>query len=157
MSIDMLPDDVLLDIFDFFAREVGFTKEQIEEWQTLVHVCRRWRSLVFGSPRRLDLRLVCSDKTPARDTLDVWPALPLYIQRMYMAESVDNIIAVLERNDRVCNIELADLGRSDLEQISAAMQVPFPKLTRLLLSSNGKPVKRCQPFPICSWVDPPHV
>ena len=140
MSIDMLPDDVLLDIFDFFAREVGFTKEQIEEWQTLVHVCRRWRSLVFGSPRRLDLRLVCSDKTPARDTLDVWPALPLYIQRMYMAESVDNIIAVLERNDRVCNIELADLGRSDLEQISAAMQVPFPKLTRLLLSSNGKTV-----------------
>ena len=99
-SIDMLPDDVLLEIFDFFAGGVGM-KRQIEKWQTLVHVCRRWRSLVFGSPRRLDLRLVCSDKTPARDTLDVWPALPLYIWCLYMAESVDNIIAVLEHSDRV--------------------------------------------------------
>ena len=138
MSIDMLPDDVLLEIFDFFAREVGFTKVKIEKWQTLVHVCRHWRSLVFGSPRRLDLRLVCSDKTPARDTLYVWPAFPLYIRCHKTEENVDNIIAVLEHSDRVCHIYLIGFERSYLEKLSAAMQVPFPELTILRLRSNGK-------------------
>ena len=117
MSIDMLHDDVLLDIFDFFAEEYSFSKEGLEEWQTLVHVCRRWRSLVFGSPRRLNLRLFCSDETPARGTLDVWPALPLFIVGGGIAESVDNIVAVLERSDRVFDIGLRNLERSDLEII----------------------------------------
>jgi hypothetical protein len=30
MSIDMLPDDVLLEIFDFFAEVLSLTKEEIE-------------------------------------------------------------------------------------------------------------------------------
>ena len=137
----MLPDDVLLDIFDFVVEEEAVLplKVTFEWWQTLVHVCRRWRSVVFGSPRRLNLRLVCSDKTPARDTLDVWPALPLYIECMDMAESVDNIIAVLEHTDRVRRIDLVFKGL-DLDKLSAAMQVPFPELTYLELSSKGKTV-----------------
>jgi F-box-like len=137
MSIDMLPDDVLLEIFDFFVEESHFSREDIEEWQTLVHVCRRWRSLVFGSPRRLNLRLFCSDKTPARGTLDVWPALPLFIGSREMAESVDNFVAVLERSDRVCYVNLTDKSL-DSEKLSAAMQVPFPELTYLRLWSNDK-------------------
>ena len=138
MSIDMLPDDVLLEIFDFFVIQVYTAKYETEKWQTLVHVCRRWRSLVFGSPRRLNLRLFCSDRTPARDTLDVWPALPLFIQRLGGAGSVYDIVAVLERGNRVYNIGLFNLKRSDLEIFSAAMQVPFPDLTDLGLSSNGE-------------------
>ena len=48
----MLPDDVLLEIFDFIVEEEGRRgKVDFEKWHTLVHVCRRWRSLVFGSPR----------------------------------------------------------------------------------------------------------
>jgi hypothetical protein len=39
VSIDMLPDDVLLEIFDFFTKSV---ENFIQEWQILVHVCRRW-------------------------------------------------------------------------------------------------------------------
>ena len=140
MSIDMLPDDVLLDIFDFFAEEYYISKENIERWQTLVHVCGRWRSLVFGSPRRLNLRLFCSDKTPARGTLDVWPALPLFIECRGMAKSVDNFVTVLEHSDRVCYISLMDLKSSDSEKLLAAMQVPFPELTFLRLWSNGKTV-----------------
>ena len=84
-----------------------------------MHVCRRWRTVVFGSPRRLNLRLVCTAKTPARDTLDVWPALPLFIRGYgnYPTESVDNIIAVLERcRDRVCKIRLDAILSSRLEK-----------------------------------------
>jgi F-box-like len=131
----MLPDDVLLAIFGFFVEKERFPTA---EWQTLVHVCRCWRSLVFGSPRRLNLRLYCSNKTPARGTLDIWPALPLFIVCIGMAKSMDNIAAVLERSDCVCYIRLAGLESSDLEKPLAAMQVPFPKLTDLVLWSKGE-------------------
>ena len=137
VPIDMLPDDLLLQTFDFFMKELGLTKETKERWQTLVHVCRRWRRLVFGSPRRLHLELFCSNETPARDTLDAWPPLPLSIRCDEFAESVDNIVAVLERSDCVRHINLTvfeGLGRS------TAMQVPFPELSFLVLRSIGMTV-----------------
>ena len=131
----MLPDDVLLEIFDIYVNknEGELFKRRIEKWQRLVHVCRRWRSVVFGSPRHLNLRLVCTSVTPARDTLDVWPSLPLLIRDIYLAKD-DEILAVLERCDRVVGIDLY----ANLETVLAAMQVPFPELTRLsLLSDDG--------------------
>jgi len=59
MRIDVLPDDVLLEIFHFHVNMSPSHegKMRVEVWQSLVHVCRRWRSLVFRSPRRLNLRL----------------------------------------------------------------------------------------------------
>ena len=127
----MLPDDVLLEIFDIYVNKNGhqYLKKEIEEWQTLVHVCRRWRSVVFGSPRRLKLRLYCTSVTPARDTLDLWPSLPLLIQDSYIRKD-DEILTVLERSDRMVEI---NLNGPNLETVLAAMQVPFPELTRLVL------------------------
>ena len=43
VTIDMLPDLALLEIFDFYMFE-----SRIEVWQTLVHVCQKWRSIVLG-------------------------------------------------------------------------------------------------------------
>ena len=82
MSIDILSDDALLEIFKFNVVEDIHVKSEIEAWQSLVHVCQRWRRLVFGSPRCLSLRLYCATKaqTRLRDTLDIWPALPLIIR-----------------------------------------------------------------------------
>ena len=143
----MLPDDVLLEIFDFHVNraeqpepedeETSMFDEKVmkESWQTLVHVCRRWRTVVFGSTRRLKLQLVCTNRTPARDTLDVWPPLPLSILARFSdpMESVD-IISVLECSDRVLEIVLENILNSDLEDIMKAMQEPFPELTNLLIS-----------------------
>ncbi len=42
-TIETLPDVVLLDIFDFFVGEACKN-----EWHTVVHVCRRWRHIVFA-------------------------------------------------------------------------------------------------------------
>ena len=137
----MLPDDVLLAIFDFCASEYHSTKKELEVWwRTLIHVHRRWRGLVFRSPRRLMLQLVCSAKTPARNTLDVWPFLPLSIHCNVgcTIESVDNIMAALERRDCVCRIRVEDVPSSHLERYMAAMQVPFLELTFLRLSSNDQ-------------------
>ena len=56
ISIEMVHHDALLAIFDFYVDEDQEEKQSIEAWQTLVHVCRRWRSIIFASPRRLNLR-----------------------------------------------------------------------------------------------------
>jgi hypothetical protein len=102
----------------------------VEEWQLLVHVCRQWRRLVLGSPRRLNLQLYCTHKTPARDTLDVWPALPLIVEGNMNLSGTDNIIAALGQSNRVCKVDL-ELADWQLEEVLATMQVPFPELTDL--------------------------
>jgi hypothetical protein len=144
-QIDVLPDDVLLEIFDFYTSmdplgviSIDESKKVTEVWQLLVHVCRRWRSLVFLSPRRLNLQLCCTPKTPARDTLDVWPALPLVIKDvMEIPSSMDNIIAALGQSNRVCQVNLMHLADSQLDEVLAVMQVPFPELAAMQLSSQG--------------------
>ena len=148
LTIDDLPDDVLLEIFAFYVvrlQDLGFhqldilrTIEKIESWQLLVHVCRRWRSLVFGSPRHLNLQLCCYTHSRfARKIPDVWPAvLPLIIQGDVSKESVDDVIAVLEHSDRISNIRLGCCTGSQIEKLWTAMQVPFPELVDLYLSYN---------------------
>jgi F-box-like len=153
IPINVLPDDILLEIFDFrvdqdASRQFIFSQREIKTWQTLVHVCRRWRNIVFRSPLRLNLTLLCTAKTPTRDTLDVWPPLPLVIlshslygiDSDFSTEHVDNIIAVLEHSDRVCQISLINVPDSHFQELLAAAQEPFSELTHLLLSSHGEPV-----------------
>ena len=139
--IDMLNDDVLLEIFDFYVTSYryGMSKRVIEMWQPLVHVCRRWRCVVFGSPRRLNLRLVCTPGTPARKYLDVWPPLPLVVDALgtiSTAMSVDNVLVALGHQDRVCRIDLRIVRGLEWDKVLAAMQVPFPALTHLNLWEN---------------------
>jgi hypothetical protein len=139
--IDILPDDVLLGIFDFYANIMSLSyrgKTGIEAWQSLVHVCRRWRSLVLESPRRLNLRLFCTPETPARDTLDVWPALPLIVSGSMYSSGKDPVFVALEQSNRVCKVDLWGLAGRQLEVVFAVMQVPFPELTDLRLSSDLK-------------------
>jgi hypothetical protein len=117
----------------------AFIKKDVEAWQLLAHVCRRWRSVVFGSPRRLNLRLVCEPRTP-RGTLDVWPPFPLIIRHIIRTEDFlreDGIIAVLKRRDRVCQIDISALDPTSTKILLAAMQHPFPELTDLRL--DGMP------------------
>ena len=143
--IDVLHDDVLLEIFYFCVAGASgpnscpnlTTKRAMKAWQSLVHVCRRWRSLVFGSPRRLDLRLFFTPRMSARQSLDVWPAFPLEIWGKVTSTSVDSIVVALEHSDRVFRIRLG-LKNDSLEwdKILAALEVPFPELTSLSLQSE---------------------
>ncbi|KAI0290818.1 hypothetical protein BC826DRAFT_970275 [Russula brevipes] len=130
VTIDVLPDDVLLEIF-----EIDTASESISRWHTLVHVCRRWRCVVFASTRRLNLRLLCTSKTPARKMLDIWPALPIVIRGDRTSrEGADNIFAALEHPDRVCRIMLS----ITLDGFAAAMNEPFPELTSLILDPSPR-------------------
>ena len=136
----MLPDVALLEIFDIYM----LGPRLVYEWYWLVHVCRKWRNVIFGSPRRLGLRLYCTAWTPVRETLDAWPPWPIVVwENGYEKWGVDNIIAALEHNDRICRIQFFDIQGAQLESVFKAMQKPFPELTNLLLAngSAGKPTR----------------
>jgi hypothetical protein len=143
--IDVLPDDVLLEIFDFIANTpiVRYPKRKRDveaRWLWLAHVCRQWRNLVFASPRRLNLQLFCRPETPVKDRLDVWPALPLIVtggEPFTPFSCTDNVIAALGHSNRIREVNLG-LENWQLEQVSAAMQVPFPELTKLMLSESSR-------------------
>ena len=140
ISIDALPDDILLEIFNSHGYDYTYQEEREKVWQKLVHVCRRWRCIVLGSPRRLNLQLVCTTRTPVRDMLDVWPAFPLIIESSgHPRGSMDNIIVALGCTDRVHQISLRIVQSFSLD-ILLAMQHPFPELTRLVLSLDDETV-----------------
>ena len=97
-TIDMLPDEVFLEIFELYVAEVG----DEEDWETLLHVCRRWRHVAFAAPRCLELRIVCTAGTRATKILDVWPPLPILIRVVELSdEDLDNVIAAIEHNSRI--------------------------------------------------------
>ncbi|KAH9963620.1 hypothetical protein BC827DRAFT_1383141 [Russula dissimulans] len=139
VTFGTLPDDVLLEIFDFYVVEA----EDVDGWHTLVHVCRRWRNVVFSAPRRLELRLLCTDKTPVAEMLDLWPALPIVISDGDVPsspEGTDNIIAAFKRHGRVREIVLGNASGSLLRKLAAVTQEPFPELTLLDLESDDESV-----------------
>ncbi len=109
-----------------------------------VRVCQRWRQIVFASPHRLNLRILCTSGTPVRKNLGIWPAFPIAIdyRHSYSKDGItpndeDNIVAALdlEHLDRVLSVRLYVKG-SQLGKIAAVMQGPFPVLTHLHIDSE---------------------
>ncbi|KAI0288888.1 hypothetical protein BC826DRAFT_1107407 [Russula brevipes] len=142
VSIDILPDEVLLEIFEIDTVPVN-PFIATNRWHKLVHVCRRWRSVVFASTHRLNLELQCTYTTPVRKMLDIWPALPIVIEgrgRGSRAKGADNIVAALGHPDRVRSIKLWNTPISNLKQFAAEMKDPFPALTHLWLNPATKVV-----------------
>jgi hypothetical protein len=137
----MLPDDIILEIFDFYRKSHDYLIRAVWKWPILVHVCQRWRQIVLASPHRLNLRILCTHGTPVRN-LGIWPAFPIVMDYYYyskgglMFNDEDDVVAVLLGHlDRICDVRLSVMG-SQLENIATAMQVPFPVLSRLHIFSR---------------------
>jgi F-box-like len=141
VTIESLPDNVLLEIFYFYLNFDEY--DEMLDWGTLAHVCQRWRYVLFGSPIRLNLQLRCTGRTPVRKLLNVLPEFPLDIYFYTESEfpvdnpedSLDNLVAALEQCDRVCQINITSPADSLWEEIITAMEGPFPALTYLYLNS----------------------
>jgi len=143
VTINVLPDDALLEIFDIYVND---EYAPMTQWHTPIHVCRRWRSIVFASPHRLNLRLVYNGRNPLKEILDIWPDLPVVILNRVLpcndsrfGPSWDNIAGALDSgcHNRICKIHLADPPNSHLERFAVVMQKPFSALTDLYLSVEG--------------------
>ncbi|KAH9958058.1 hypothetical protein BC827DRAFT_1222005 [Russula dissimulans] len=141
-TIGALPDGVLLNIFDFYRLDFLNYVGPTYTWHRLVHVCKRWRHIVFASVRRLDVRIACTERTPVRKSLrlDVWPPLPIIIKcRLCSTTSnfpTSSVMTALDHRDRVCQIQLSHLSPALLEILATSIQEPFPALTILELCSD---------------------
>ena len=145
VSVNILPDDVLLLIFHFDRVTYLDGLGDVDplwllswRWHRLVHVCREWRSVVFASPKFLDLKLVCNPWTRVELT-GIWPPLPVIIRHTVdwpMPEDYD-FDAVISLHNRVSQIHLLDLTSSQLQRLASTMQKPFPVLIHLLLDFLG--------------------
>ncbi|KAH8989554.1 hypothetical protein EDB92DRAFT_1947285 [Lactarius akahatsu] len=145
VTVEMLSDDVVLDIF----RHHQNTSPQL--WPTLTHVCRRWRQIVLGSPLALRLRLYCTHRTPILKILEHWPPFPLVVNYdihrrrpsrgpwfsdPLIYEGEENIVAALKQSDRVSSISLT-VTHSLLASLYTISE-PFSKLEELALMSPGE-------------------
>ena len=137
----MLPDDTLLEIFDFYKDDL-FYRGPFRTWRrmTMAQIRRRWRNIIFESPRRLDLRVLCTNTTPTRTSLSVWPPFPISVHCELMHWAMDekgslNIIAAFEHSGRISDVDIMDVDGSTLEKLTAVMQRPFPILRYFRLSS----------------------
>jgi len=147
VTIDAFPDNVFIEIFEFYLGKdnpdrVLFGDNHYDGWHTLVHVCRRWRCIVFASPRRLDLKLYCTGQRSVNSkTLGIWPELPIVVFSVGMQykEDVTNLIAALRQHNRVCKIYYNQFQDSLLEEF-AAIDEPFPALTSLHLYTEQQDV-----------------
>jgi hypothetical protein len=71
-----------------------------------------------------------------RKTLDVWPPLPIAIRENVREKwRMDDVILALEHSDRIYQLELWPIERSQLEEALVAMRQPFPGLTHMQLLS----------------------
>lgn len=133
VTINTLPDDALVEIFSFYVDQT----DRDDSWYALVHVCRKWRYVVFASPRRLRLRLLCTPDQPVEKMLHIWPALPIVLvphRKQLRKQGVNNIIHALKHHDRVYRIDL--WVTNPLLKKMAATKEPFPALTYLELRSG---------------------
>jgi hypothetical protein len=102
----------------------------------LGHICHRWRRIVFAC-----FRLYFTHGVSVSKTLDCRPALPIVVEYggspaldPPTLEDEDNIMAALERSDRVSSISLTATS-SLLEKLSA-IERPFSALEDLVLLSR---------------------
>ncbi|KAH9952355.1 hypothetical protein BGW80DRAFT_1470259 [Lactifluus volemus] len=124
--IEALPDETLLTIFDFcraIALECTYPwpGPWPPMWRNPVHVCQRWRYVVFSSPLRLDLRLYYSDRNRSsmKEILDDWPPFPIEIC-CYNVRG--NLIAALEHRDRICELRF-ELSSSEWEKLARVTEM----------------------------------
>jgi hypothetical protein len=163
-TVNNLPDNVLLEIFSFYLYDTDPDRDSYfrdtrkwQTWRILAHICQRWRRIIFSSPRRLNLHVICTPGTPVRKNLAFWPVvLPIildYYPKPFCGsgsldpDDEDNIIFVLEHARRVRRIEILEVSTGALiEQVFTVMQRSFPVLTDLDL--RWTTVDFSTPFPI---------
>ncbi|KAH8981708.1 hypothetical protein EDB92DRAFT_170656 [Lactarius akahatsu] len=132
-TINTLTDNVLVEIFDFCRLgedhvQLEYSSRTVWKWNLLVHVCRRWRQIIFASPRRLHLENLCTNGTPVGNDLGIWPDIPI-VMRYGIRDTIpfddeDNVIAALEHPDRLCRIGLHMTGSGSQLGVSTLHFLP---------------------------------
>ncbi|KAI0291197.1 hypothetical protein B0F90DRAFT_1778838 [Multifurca ochricompacta] len=140
-TINTLPDDVLLDIFDHHRSASLGDWVHMQGWYALAHTCQRWRQLVFASSLRLNLQLRCTFCMSVVDMINNSPPFPLILDygprflKTWDAEGEDGFLFALRHLQRASKIELS-APESTLTKLTAAMVEAAPRLEYLSLHSQ---------------------
>jgi hypothetical protein len=131
-------DDLLVEIFDFCRPDnISPNTYPRNWWYTLAHVCQRWRRVLFATPTRLGITLVCNSRTPVVDMLANSPPLPLIIYwgnpgTLDTDGSVKNVLLALSHRDRVRRLTL-HMSETSMCEVFSSMKGPLPMLETLQL------------------------
>ena len=111
-GMDLLPDNILLNIFDFcrIIERPALLWKSTWKWDRSVHVYRRWRQIVFASPNHLQIQLLCASGTPIKTHLSCWPAFPIILSYS-VGEGLSisdeyNVLSALEHSNRIGTLDL---------------------------------------------------
>ncbi|KAF8263062.1 hypothetical protein EI94DRAFT_1741925 [Lactarius quietus] len=141
-TINTLPNEVLLEVFDQY-RSIRTSNRTGSQgwWYTLVHICRRWRHLVFASSIRLNLQLRCTFGTPVDDMLNHSPPFPLVLDygprilKTWTAEDELGLLLASQYLPRVTEIMLS-APELTLAKLTTSMTEMAPRLETLILHSQ---------------------
>ena len=142
ISIDTLPDDVLLEVFDQYRKISVDHWARLQGWYKLAHTCSRWRQLVFASSLRLNLQLRCTFGTPVTDMINHSPPFPLildygpHLLKKWTPADEDGVLFALQHLSRTHEIMLS-APQSTLTEIINAMLDTAPTLRRLILHTES--------------------
>ena len=145
-SIHVLDDNSLLHVFyllrPFWGDEDGSADWRYNGhwWYAFAHVCRRWRSVIFGSAGYLSISLLCTYGKPIADMLARSPPLPLVVDyfrddRELTTEDEEGITLALEQHDRVRRVRL-QVGDAvtTMQEFFVTMDREYPILEYLYIS-----------------------
>ena len=136
----MLPEDVLLDIFDFYRLDdMEQSQGRPWKWHRLAHVSRKWRDVISMSTHRLDLRILCKSGAPIEDLLASWPTLPLVaiLDAGRIPEHIPrSVMVALRHPDRLCEIDL-HVTSSMLASIVEVIQKPCQALESIRITVDA--------------------
>jgi hypothetical protein len=143
VTIDNLPEDVLLEIFDAYREDIELLPRyeniwnSIDGWWKLAHVCPRWRRLVLLSPTRLHVHLLFTPRRSSRvvmlKNLPPFPILVDYRTSSWTRKEEDLALAALRPRSRVRGIALRR-PYMDTAKLFRALSRPFPELESVDIS-----------------------
>ncbi|KAI0258954.1 hypothetical protein BC834DRAFT_668104 [Gloeopeniophorella convolvens] len=144
-----IPDDVLLEIFDFYRLEPWRPMKTgwVWPWYLLAQVCRRWHRLILSSPKRLRIDFLLTLGAPVVDILprlstetslviDYWKEYDEDYELVpWSTEDIDSVSLVFKQPDRIREIRIYAI-EDVLENLFKTMTEPLPKLESLTITSS---------------------
>ena len=145
VTVEVLPDNILLEIFDFYRLDAeDRARRRPWKWNRLAHVCQRWRHVIYTSPLRLSLQILCKSGKTIERVPRAWPTLPLVVGFKGSPRSKSlpkNVVIALRHADRVCEIDLG-VTTPISQSITDVMKAAFPALEhiRMVSKDTAEPV-----------------
>ena len=142
MTINHLPDEILLEIFDYYRQSFDPYDHHWREnyaWLNLTHACRKWRGVMVASSSRLDLGVTVGPQKPDHVKTILSGPLPIFFDYRSMygdmtGRAIWRMRAALEHHhDRVREIAFGGASTNFDKFFKATSKRAFPMLESLIL------------------------